>query len=151
MYLDAKNVYEWAMSRKLSVKNHKWMTPEEIQYVKDNILNTETKVIQDIPQLLILKYQNIYLNMLHTISILLMTNEIFFSVVSNFVLHTTGFPSSNLGLPYGICGERIDFSRSSQFSPATNCIPPISLFLLHPINPHRADTGGLVNQHPAQH
>ena len=41
MYLDANNLYGWAMSKKLPVKDHKWMTQEEIQFVKKNIMNID--------------------------------------------------------------------------------------------------------------
>ena len=41
LYLDANNLYGWAMSQKLPTKNHEWMTKEDIEYLKNNILNID--------------------------------------------------------------------------------------------------------------
>jgi hypothetical protein len=41
MYLDANNLYGWAMSQKLPVKDHKWMTSEELEYIKNSIMTID--------------------------------------------------------------------------------------------------------------
>jgi hypothetical protein len=42
MYLDANNLYGWAMShQKLPVNDHKWMTPEELKNIQNNIMNID--------------------------------------------------------------------------------------------------------------